>query len=313
MLDWFGNIPIDEIREVDVQRFLDDFKKFKGGSRNGQLRSQSSIKNTYTLLVTIFHYAFKCTKHYIDREPLYGVATPDGVETKKENRYFTEDELVKVFRAVLDHPKYKTIAILALSTGLRGEEFTALQWSDINFKTGAINVNKAMVVGESPTTGKKWGRVVGKTKTKSSNRTVYVGETTLNQLKEWCELQKKSQAHKRASKSDRNYVFLDDNGHVASLDHLRNNFKGYVERRCHLEKSCTFHLFRHSYATLARANGVDPLVIKMWMGHSTQEDITEGVYTSITEATTKKSVIIIDKFVSTIVSEAEKQGTIKEK
>ena len=42
----------------------------------------------------------------------------------------------------IDTVKYYEVFLLDLATGLRRGELMALQWDDLNFKTGVLNVNK---------------------------------------------------------------------------------------------------------------------------------------------------------------------------
>lgn len=171
ILPYFGDMNIDDIEYTDVQDFLDKYSVMS----NGTLRSHASIKNTYTMLKSIFFYAAKKKRPYIDNAPTYGVKIPNGATSSKDDRVFTREELVNIFRACMTHNKYMTIAALALATGMRGEEFLALKWSDIDFDAKSISISQASVRQhrKDEDGGKKWERGIGQVKTKSSVRVLY--------------------------------------------------------------------------------------------------------------------------------------------
>ena len=70
----------------------------------------------------------------------------------------------------------KVLFILAIFTGLRKGELLALKWSDVNFKTGEIQVSKSVTVVNGQQTVKC-------PKTQTSNRTVAIPEFLTKRLK----------------------------------------------------------------------------------------------------------------------------------
>lgn len=309
LIDYFGNMLIDDIEPENVQSFLDEFQYFEDRS----LRSRASIRNTYTLLKSIFNYAKNKKRPYIDNSPVYGVVMPKGVPCDKNSKFYTKDELVDIFRACLTHNKYRTIAVLALGTGLRSEEFTALKWSDIDFNKKKLVVDEAFVVKANSTGKTKWTRALDVTKTKSSTREEYFGDTVSKQLLEWKHEIQRSDAYKKAlANGTADFVFIDANGNATDPDHLRHNFKMYFERReITSDKTITFHKFRHSFATWARSLDIDPFIIKTWMGHSMSGDITNGTYISVTNEMAEKASSIIDSFIANVLELAVHKGGIE--
>lgn len=181
VLTWFGDKFVDEINALDIQTFLNDYQVFKEGDRAGTIRSQASIKNMYVFLKAIFNYADK-SRGYINRVPVFGVELPKGAKSNKDDMMFNEAELVTIFRAALEHPLYLTIALFALGSGLRSEEFVALKWSDVDFENKTINVSRAYIIKRSQNNQSRWTRGIGDTKTEASERIVSVGDVTLGQL-----------------------------------------------------------------------------------------------------------------------------------
>lgn len=75
--------------------------------------------------------------------------------------------------------KFQTIVILTLFTGMRRGEVLGLEWSDIDFKEGFINITKA-----SQYTSEK-GIFVKAPKTHSSIRKVGISDIVINMLNKY--------------------------------------------------------------------------------------------------------------------------------
>jgi integrase len=72
----------------------------------------------------------------------------------------------------------RTLVLLAASTGLRQSELFGLQWGDISFAEGTMNVTRSIVCG-----------VVGRCKTESSQKPVPIHPLIVESLVEWKEHQ----------------------------------------------------------------------------------------------------------------------------
>ena len=114
------------------------------------------------------------------------------------------------------------------------------------------------------------------------------------------------------------YRKLKENGRVREHPRFGSALSDTTINRLHaifhqaIDRPITFHMFRHSYATWAKSNGVEPFVIKSWMGHSMKGNITEDVYTSVTKEMADTAVGIMDAFLAELIAEAKKLGTIEE-
>lgn len=309
ILPHFGSMDITTIKVAEIQKFMQKVSR----KTSGELYSQSQIDNTLTILKAVFNFAYN--EEYISRVPMRGLEVPRGIPVDKDSKKFSEEELVAIFRASMESEKYLTVAVVALGTGMRSEEFLALKWEDVDFENKTISVNKAMIkVRDSdPKSGKKWKRQLGYTKTESSKRIIPVGDTVLKQLAEWKKSMEDSGVIAAAkAKGNEDFIFLDRSGKPQQYDHISLNYNLFLERRGLKELNVTFHKFRHSYATWAKSKGGDPMVIKTFMGHSLQEDITEDVYTSLTDEMADRTVTVINDFVSSIWDAAHELGAIKD-
>src|SRR5687768_3799625 len=83
----------------------------------------------------------------------------------KERRVLSPEEAQQFLKAA-DIMPHGLIFEFALLTGMRPEEYLALQWSDVDLKTGAAQVKRALIRHK-----KNWS--FEETKTARSRRTVF--------------------------------------------------------------------------------------------------------------------------------------------
>ena len=74
--------------------------------------------------------------------------------------------------------RWFAIFSLAISTGMRPEEYLGLQWKDINFDKGTVTVQRALVWKR-----KGGGRSLQEPKTAQSRRTIPLPASVTNELK----------------------------------------------------------------------------------------------------------------------------------
>ena len=93
----------------------------------------------------------------------------------REMKVLTPEEIQRLLIQAREDGCYELL-LLELATGLRRGEILALQWGDLNFKTGALRVERQVhrVKGEL---------VVSPPKTKAGNRTVLLPAPVLKVLK----------------------------------------------------------------------------------------------------------------------------------
>ena len=81
---------------------------------------------------------------------------------------------------------YRYSLLVGFYTGMRIGETYGLTWDDIDLKAGTIRINKIMYKHDG-----RWA--FGSTKTISSNRTVTIGKTLINELSTYKKIQKENE------------------------------------------------------------------------------------------------------------------------
>ena len=162
-----------------------------------------------------------------------------------------------------------------MATGLRRGELMALQWDDLNFKTGVLNVNKQVydVRGELQ---------LSIPKTKSSIRKIVLPPAVVEVLREYRETVNSRWMFPSPVKEDCPIT------------------PGVVRRRLQLIlehagcKHVRFHDIRHTFATLALENGMDVKTLSAMLGHVSAAT-TLDIYTHITDDMQRAVAANIDR------------------
>lgn len=200
----------------------------------------------------------------------YGARNPfDRIErnerptvVKKESAYFEDAELPPLF-AQVPEGLYRTMFLVALKTGMRQGELSALQWGDVDLLGAEITVRRNFTAGRVTTPKNKKTRTVGLT------------SDVVDLLGGWWD--------GVAVPTDADLVFpAETGGHLLSWNITRGvlypamKLAG-VERVGPTEEKRTFHSFRHTYARIAMEKGREISWLSRQLGHSSIK-VTQDVY-----------------------------------
>lgn len=153
------SMTLNTIRVQDVQQAINEWAK---------TQSPKTIRNRLSLLTP----TLKANGIKIDMD---AIQVPKSRNTEM---IIPQDEDVQRMIQHLRHTdKDLYLAVLIASTlGMRRSEICALEWADINFKEGKINVSKAVVLGDDGLWHTK------ETKTRAGTRSLFVAPDVLAEL-----------------------------------------------------------------------------------------------------------------------------------
>lgn len=227
----YGNEFISNIHPKDILRL---FKQMELEEYAGK-----TIANQRIVLNQIFNYAI--IQKDITYNPCTAVKIPKNAK-KTVRKSASDDDEKKILSS--DHPwQFPAFALL---TGLRKGEILALQWKDIDFENNTIHVYKSVEhINNHPH--------IKPPKTEAGNRIVPL----LSILAERMLPLRSHPDH---------YVFSDNGGKTPLYKQRYNRlYELYSEE---VGITCTAHQLRHSYATIAVEEDVNPKDLQNALGHA---------------------------------------------
>ena len=135
-----GDIPLNKLTQNDLQQFYGRLKK------SGRKRFADKYgEGLSDRMVRMCHATCRSALEKAVQDGLIRVNTAIGCKLPpkkaREMQVLTREELQR-FLIQAKFEGYYEVFLLDLATGLRRGELMALQWDDLNFKTGVLNVNK---------------------------------------------------------------------------------------------------------------------------------------------------------------------------
>lgn len=246
-----------------------------------------TIEKNHSIIHASLNYALK-----------YGLipSNPDAFTDppkpkKKEMKYLNIGEVKKLLQVAKENnDRNYALYYLAIVTGMRQGELLGSQWKNVDLERGIIKVVQNL---KRLPNGKL---VFGKPKTKTSIRSIKIGEDTIEVLKEQKEriTNEREDIKVKHLWKEMDMVFPSTIGTPIDPTNLLKKFRQLL-RKSGLPK-IRFHDLRHTSASLMLNNGVDVLVASRRLGHS-KPSITLDVYghllnTAQNEVANKIEVII---------------------
>ncbi|MGM0124001.1 hypothetical protein IGI37_001375 [Enterococcus sp. AZ194] len=259
ILPYLGNLPIKKLNRIHLQKTVD------------QLTEEGLSVPTIRTIIQIFKSAIKSSEMV---GPFYdslfqGLHYPFYI--KKKVRALSAKEQALVEKEAQQSENGLPI-LLALHTGLRIGEISALKWQDINFEKKEIIVTRTLqrIFSEQQTSQTVIHE--GWVKSSSSYRTIPLNEKILQLLK----------AQKRSSE----YV-VGRKGRYFEPRALTYQFKKIMMKL--KLPTIHFHQLRHTFATRLLELGADIASVSSLLGHQSVK-MTLDIYTDSLMAQRKKWV-----------------------
>ncbi len=149
-----GHLKIQDIKPVHVQEFIKQLSKTPCTDRSGQkiiekdsvviYLSASTIKRYLTVLQSIFRQAVKLDKIQNNPADSGKLTLPKAVTPKIQ--IFTKQEASRILECLENETlQFQVLIQLAILSGCRREELTALKFSDFDRATSKMTVERAAV------------------------------------------------------------------------------------------------------------------------------------------------------------------------
>ncbi len=305
-----GYFRLSQITRSTLQEFINKIYVNKSFSKNFLNNIKKVIKGSFT-------YAYETD--FIRVNPAIGLKLPKyDIPPEDPAHIFTNEEINLILdRFKNNHCVYYAF-LTAYCTGLRVAEVFALTWEDIDFYNKTISVNKN-ILKKNQAGGTKQSHISGNSttvwyfgtcKTETSYRTIPIGDTLVNALKEYKQEQEEhrknygdtymkhykktvinpynnkqeikiinAHAEIEVALPEVKLVFLKNNGVFEGTDSCKYPFKVI---HYELGIPCRFHDFRDTHATRLIESGADIKAVSKRLGHR-NIDTTYNIYVRVTE------------------------------
>ena len=259
-----------------------------------KLKTDNARKNSKKILVDMLNKAVDTD--LLVKNVAKQINTVIAKEEKKERRVLTIRE-TELFLEQAKGTFYENLFILALETGLRVGELSALQWEDIDFKKKVIHVKHTLCYFSK---NGKYVFEMHDTKTNNGKRTIPLTAKAINSLK--CQKLQKQEIilkGKTAKEEFQNLVFVTKNNQPTQQFLINQCMQLVIQNmnKAGIDFSpFTLHTLRHTFATRAIECGMNPKTLQKLLGHGTLQ-MTMDLYCHVLDETLKEEMSIIAEMV----------------
>ena len=259
-----------------------------------ELKTDNQRKNVKKLLVDMLDKAID--SDLLTRNVAKKVNTVISKEETKERRVLTVKE-TKIFLKEAEGTFYYNLYVLALETGMRIGELLGLTWKDVDFKRYLIRVSQTLCYF------KKDGKYVfemHETKTNNGKRTIPLTKRAMKALKDqWICKNKIIAQGQQTPEEYQDLIFVTRNNKPtqqfivqecisAIIRHIQDRYPDF--------ERFSSHCFRHTFATRAIENGMNPKTLQKLLGHGSLQ-MTMDLYCHVTDDTLFEAMKMMEKVV----------------
>ena len=215
-----------------------------------------------------------------------------GILTSPINKKYNKTHLARlivicILKQVYSISDINSLITLALDSGARRGEISALRWGDLNFEARTLKIDNSLKVINGVVDEKK-------AKTNSSNRVIILSEATIEVMKEYKKWQDDYIVKMGSKWKGTDRIFTADNGEHMNPSTCYKVFTK-ITKKNGLEH-IRFHDIRHTSASILISEGVSLKAVSERLGHSSI-NITSDIYTHTFESDRIKSANAFDKII----------------
>ncbi len=256
ILPRWGKTPLSEIKAVEVEEWLKTLKRtvHRGNSTVHVDLANGTKKKIRDVMHVVFQHALRY--EWTTRNPITSVR--QSGKRQSVPQLISASELSKLIFEVLEL-RERVMVFLDFGAGLRRGELSGIKWEDINWETGQLLARRSIV-----------RQVIGKTKTEASMKPIPLDEYLLADLRKW--------RMETPYAEDTDYVFASPKMKGKQPYWLESIFKRHIKPAA-LKAGINlkgWHVLRHTYSTLLKANGNDPKVVQELLRHANYKTTMDG-------------------------------------
>lgn len=240
----FGQLKIEKLTPSKVYDFI--MEKRKNGLSNKYISDLVIVLKNMTRYAARIHHCINA---------ISDVELPK--KEKHELDLFTKIEQNRLKSALLYKMDITKLAVmLALYTGIRIGELCGLKWSDIDFKTKIIHIERTVQRIRRSRNGRRTELIISTPKSQTSIRTIPLPEFLIDMLK-------------ALKPSNTNMFIITGNVKLPDPRTMQYRFKALLSKTG--LRDTNFHSLRHIFATNCIEVGFDVKTLSEILGHSSVE------------------------------------------
>lgn len=256
-----GEIQLQDLSPRDLQRYYAYLMQERGLGGN-------TVRHHHALLSAALHCAVR--QDLLERCATDRVEPPPFIQ--KETSFYTADDLKLLYQLLQNH-ELELPVHLAGSLGLRREEICGLRWTCVDFEQRRLHIRAARTAAGATIVEKE-------TKNRSSTRVLYMEDDIHTLLLRERESQYQKTRANKIPWQDDGLIILNRQGKPISPNSLTIAFTQFIQTNG--LPPLTLHGLRHSFATVASAQGAPLFDIGKALGHSTPST-TGRIYTHLVD------------------------------
>ena len=264
-----GHLKLSAIKPIHIQNFIKYLsetpctRKYINGTivKTGKTHSSSTVKRYLAVVQSVLNQAVKLDIIPTNPANADKLNIPKSVKPKVE--IFTKQEAVEMLTYLENEPlQFQVLIQLAIMTGARRGELIALKFSDIDYNTNKVTIERSA--------GKLTGQPIAIKPPKDYEvRSVTISPILTNLIKQ-LEQEKKQEALKLGDQwQGSDWLFTQWNGNIMSPQTPTKWFSKFLDKNN--LKHRKFHSLRHTSATLLLYGGVNIKQVQGRLGHGNIE------------------------------------------
>lgn len=276
-----GHLRMDKVTPRHIQKLINNLSEDGMNQKTGKKLSPSSIRRIVAFISGVFEYAVKMGT--VKENPCRRVILPENKPAERD--CYTLEEMQHFLDLLQNEPlKYQAFFVLAVYGGFRRGELLGLEWKDIDFETGVVNIRRTSLYT------KEKGIFTDTPKTKGSMRSLKLPLEVVDLLKRY----RSEQSREVFSVGDQwhytDRLFTMWNGEPLAPDTPARWLKHFCTRNG--LRPVNVHSFRHFNASVLITSGIDARTVSASLGHS-NTSTTLNIYAhTFAEAQAKASEAI---------------------